>query len=349
MTRRRIVCGIVPAIALAAWMAGPAAAVIHLKRGMEAPAIALPDLDGEEARLEDFGGRTVVLLFGELFHEKTLSAYADIQGVLDDDRIEDRSITPLLIVGQNAPREALAARAADADLTWRILHDENRRAFGAYRVAVIPSVVVVDGAGRIVHAQAGYIGRFKDVSLDAMLVSEGLLSAEQFDKSLDPAAASAVSPEQTRAVRLTSLARQLVRRGLPEVAEEKYVEALETVPTYAPARIGLGILQLQRGRLAEAELEFRTVLISVPKSVDARLGLAYVQVLRGGAEVAEAETTLRGVLSSHPSEPRAHYLMGLLHQQRSEIEEAAASFRTAAEHLMSQRGAWDVRARETPG
>jgi Flp pilus assembly protein TadD len=174
---------------------------------------------------------------------------------------------------------------------------------------------------------------------DATLVSEGVLSPDQFRKTLRPEATE-VSREQSRAARLTNLARQLLRRGLPDLAEEKYHEALELMPTYVPARLGLGLLKLRRGRLAEAELEFRTVLGSEPKSLDARLGLAYVQVLRGGEEVGEAETMLHGILAGNPPEPRAHFLLGLIHQQRSEPDEAAASFRKAAEFLMSQRGTW---------
>jgi tetratricopeptide (TPR) repeat protein len=323
--------------------AEPAAAVIHLKRGMPAPVITLPDLAGETVRTDELTERTLVLIFGELYHAKTLAACADIRTVIESDKLAGRPVTPLLIVAQDAPTAALAARAADAGFEMRILHDAARRNFGEYRVAVIPSVVVVDRDGRVVHAQAGYLERFKDIATDAVMLSEGLLSAEEFEASLHPADVSRMSQEQTRAGRLTNLARQLVRRGLPEVAEEKYFEALEIMPSYLPARLGLGFLRLRRGHLAEAELEFRTVLAIEPKSLDGRLGLAYVQVLRAGDELAEAETTVRGILASNPGEARAHYLMGLVHERRDELDKAAASFRRAAEALMSQRGTWVVR------
>ena len=138
----------------------------------------------------------------------------------------------------------------------------------------------------------------------------------------------------------------MVRRGLPDVAAEKFVEALELAPSYAPARLGLGGLHLRAGRLAEAELEYRTALAEEASSVDGRLGLAYVQVLRGGEELGEAETILREVLASNPGEPRARYLMGMVHEQRGDPEAAAASFRKAAELLMSQRGSWELLTRE---
>ncbi len=146
---------------------------------------------------------------------------------------------------------------------------------------------------------------------------------------------------------MTNLGRQLFRRGLPDLAEEKYREALELSPEYGPARIGLGLLQLRRGRLAEAEQQFRTALASEPRSLDARIGLAYVQVLRGGDEVSEAESMLHAVLADNPGEARGHFLLGLIHQQRGELDHAAARFRKAAEFLMSQRGTW-VMPEENP-
>ena len=97
--------------------------------------------------------------------------------------------------------------------------------------------MIVDGKGRVVHALAGYLGRFADITGDAILVAEGLLSPEQFDETLHPTDVSETGAEQSRAARLTSLGRQLVRRGLPELAEEKYLEALEVMPTYPPARL----------------------------------------------------------------------------------------------------------------
>ena len=318
----------------------PAAAVTHLERGMTAPIVQMNDLSGAALDTSALKGRAFVLVFGEVYHEKTLSACEDVQALLAGEKLAGEAITPLLVIAQTAPPAALQARVAEADITWRVLHDVNRRAFGTYRVAVMPSVVVVDGEGRVVHALAGYIGRFKDIVSDALLVSVGKLSTEEFDASLHPGPGTKLTEEEVRASRVTSLARQLARRGLPDLAEEKYIEAIEMAPGYVPARLGLGLLRLDRGRLAEAELEFSAVLAAEPKSIDAKLGLAFVQTMRGGDELDVAEALVREVLAIGPNEPRPHYLMGLIHEHRDGWQEAAASYRTAAELLMSQRGSW---------
>lgn len=346
--RRGRLTAFIAVIGLTWAITDPLAAVTHLKRGMIPPPIALPDLDGREVRTAELGDRTVVLVFGELYHGKTLAACADLRSILESETLAGQPITPLLIVARDVSGEELRATAAREDITFRILHDPQRRAFGDYRVAVIPSVVVVDPSGRVVHAMAGYLDRFRDIAGDAILFSAGLLGEDTFQRTLHPDTSAAMSEEQARASRLTNLGRQLVRRGLAEAARDKFGEALELVPDYTPALLGLGTLRLRRGRLAEAELDFRAVLAVEPASLDALLGLAYVQTMRGGDELGEAATTLHAVLAAHPAEPRAHYLMGLVHQQRNEAADAAASFRAAAEFLMSQRGTWDALTAEGP-
>jgi len=335
---------LIAAAVAAAAVTSTAAGVVHLHRGDVPPGIDLTDLGGRHVRTADLAGRTVVLVFGELYHDKTLSACHDLYSATSEGALADRSIARLLIVGQDAPASALQERAVDAGPGWTVLQDRGRAEFGAYRVSVLPSVVVLDRGGRVVHAVAGYGERFKDVTTDAILVAEGLLGAEAFERTLHPDRDQA-DPAQARAGRLASLARQLADRGMDDAARAKYEEALAVVPGFAPARLGLAALLLRGGRLAEAEQGFRDVIAVEPHDLEARLGLAYVLVLRGGDELAEAETIVHAVLANRAGEPRAHYLAGMIHQQRGEVAEAAASFRAAAELLMNRR--WDlVPARE---
>jgi tetratricopeptide (TPR) repeat protein len=323
-------------------VASPAGGVTHLERGVEAPPVALPTIRGTSTSLQELRGRTVVLVFGELYHEKTLLVCGEIRNALAEDPLAGQIIAPVLVVARDAPESELAEQARDPRLPRRILLDRERAAYGAYRVSVMPSCVVIDANGRVVHAVAGYTSRLADILADAMLVAVGDLAAGEFDRRLRPGPDGAPDESVLRASRIESLARQLVRRGLNELAEEKYREALALAPEHVPARLGLGMLLLERRQLAAAEEQYRAVLAADEGSTDATLGLAYIQTLRGGAELEEAERTLRGVLVANPAEARAHYLIGLIHQDRGEHEAAGAAFRKAAELLMSRRDAWSV-------
>ena len=318
-----------------------APAVTQFERGAEAPGIELTALDGSAFNLAELKGRVVVVVFGELYHERTLQACEHVQTVLKDKRLAGAEIVSVLIVAQDADVEQLTALAEDKPVPPVILHDAKRQVFGRYRVAVLPSVVVIDGKGRVVHAMASLSMRFADVLTDALLLATGQLEAEQFEQNLTGPTA-ALTAEQARARRLTRLAGQLVRRNLSELALEKYAEALEADPQYAPAHLGLGMLHLQQRHLAKAEQRFQAVLEHDADSVEAALGLAFVQTQRGDAELVSAEKLVRRVLAKRKTQPRAHYLLGVIHERRDDTAAAAASYKKAAELLMEQR---DLEAR----
>jgi cytochrome c-type biogenesis protein CcmH/NrfG len=200
----------------------------------------------------------------------------------------------------------------------------------------MPSAVVIDKQGRVVHAVAGLTSRFSDVLTDSVLFAAGKLSAERLEQTLNPQASTAPGDVAARADRLTQLARQLARRGLDELAAEKYAEALKLNAHHLDAHLGLGKLLLKRRRLAEAEVHLREVLVRDPGSEDGMLGLAFIQTLRGKEETPEAEKTVRAVLAKNPSQPRAHFLLGLIQEQRERMGEAAASFKRAAQLLLER-------------
>jgi tetratricopeptide (TPR) repeat protein len=318
---------------LAGWPQ-PAAAVTQLERGQAAPEISLATAEGKTITSADFKGQIVVLVFGELYHAKSRDACRQLDAVLKDQRLTGQKIWPVLIVSQRGGTTQPPDETATGPTPATILQDAKREAFGAYRVAALPSVVVLDAQGKVVYAMAGLIPQFADVLRGALMFAAGQLSAEGLEQVLHPQAATQPSEQEVRSGRLAQLARQLARRGMDDLAADKYAEAIQLNPADSVARVGLGQLLLGQHRLAEAEVQFRAVLSAQPESVDGNLGVAFVQTLRGGKELPDAEKIVHTVLARNPSQPRAHYLLGLIQQKRGQNEEAAVSFRKAAELYM---------------
>jgi Flp pilus assembly protein TadD len=311
----------------------PASAVIHLQLGDDAPQVQLPDKAGKTVDTDSMRGRTVVLIFGELYHSKTLRACAQVKEILADQRFSGEPIDALLIVTR--PQAVDPNDGGGVDMSpITVLLDTDRVAFEAYRVAVLPSVVVMDAQGRVVHAIAALTTDFSDRLTDTLLMATGKLSFEQFEARSHPQQDSGLTQDQARARRLTMLAGQLSARGLVALAEQKYTESLELDTGQTAAWVGMGTLKLKRGRLSEAEQQFRNALKQEPGSTEAALGLAFVMTRRGGDELPEAEKLTRHVLATNPSQPRAHYLLGLIREQAGDIEGAADSFKRAAELLL---------------
>lgn len=305
-------------------------------RGSTAPPIALRDLDGTTVRTEQLAGKTLVLIFGDVGHEGARKASADVLETLAQPRFARDSVVPILVVAQDRPPAELKEQAAQARFPALILHDPERAAFGAYRILVVPTVVIVDGKGTVVHSMPGFLPRFRELLAESVLVATGAESKEQFEQSLAVAGPLPMDKDRQRADRMVHLGDELVRHGLTDMAEARYNEAITLVPAHMEARLGLASLLVRAGKLVEAEAQYRQVLTDNEANVAARLGLADVLLQQGTGDVAHAEATLRSVLEKDPLQPRAWYLRALIHEQRGEFVQAAAGYRKAAELLMDR-------------
>ncbi len=325
--------GVLALVALLIGVAAPASG--SPPRGSVAPPIILPDLSGHSVSTVQLAPRSLVLIFGELEHERVRQTCTDVLDVLADPRFAVDTVVPILVVARDAPVAELKEEAARGRFPAIILHDPGRRAFEAYRVLVLPTVVVVDGKGRVVYSFPGFLQRSKELLSDALLSATGKEPAEQFERAIEAGAAGA-APEFIRADRLANLGGELARHGLFEMAEARFSEATALVPGHVRATLGLGELMLTQDRLADAEPLFRAVLAAHPESIDAALGLAAVQFRRGGDSAAAAEAALRAIVDKDPSHPRARYLLGQVYERRGDAVGAIREYRKALELLLER-------------
>lgn len=300
--------------------------------GSTAPPIVLPDLGGKSVSTAALAPRPLVLIFGELTHDGVKRAASDVLDVLAEPRLSGTDAIPIMLIAQDAPAAQLKDTAAQGRFPALILHDPKRDAFGAYRVLVLPTVVVIDGKGAVVHAMPGFLQRFKEILADAVLLAAGRISREQFAQTIDPKAQSEAH-ETVRADRLVHLGTELMRHKLLDLAEARFTEATTLSPGHRGATLGLGTLMLRRGKLDDAERLFRAVVQSAPESasIEGQLGLAEVLITRAGdANIAKAEAALKSIIDKDPRQAAARYLMAQIHEARGNTPAALAEYKQAA-------------------
>lgn len=305
-------------------------------RGSAAPPISLYGLEGDLIETSRFSGRPMVLIFGDLVHEGARRASAEVLEILRDERLAAREIVPIFLTAQSSSAEELRDQAAGGGIPAVTLRDPERSAFGAYDILVIPSVVVVDGAGTVVYAAPGLLPRFRELVTESLLVCTGQESAQEFERSLGAGEPPAAGENSVRAERLLHLAEQLAAHDLNDMAEARCREALALVPDSVPARLMLGELLRRGSRLDEAEAQLRALVEADPGLPGARLSLARVLIDRGEASLAEAEGLVRGVLAGDVRSPGAHYQLGLILERRGDLPGAASAYRRAAELLLER-------------
>jgi Tetratricopeptide repeat len=303
-------------------------------RGSVAPVVNLRSMTGEMVSTAALAPRPLILIFGEPDHERTQEACTAVLDGLGDPRFEGATIIPILILAQDAPKTPPIGPAAQARIPAVVLNDPKRESFEAYHVIAVPSCVVIDGRGVIVHCLPGFLNNAKSAVVEASLHAVGKQSIEQLDRALDPSAGKA-SAEQARADRLVHLGVELIRHHLYDLAEARLTEANTLVQGHVGAALALGELWLRRDRLDDAERAFRSALASHPESHEAILGLVAVRIDRG-KELAQAEADVQRLLKQSPNHPKARYLLGRLLEARGDPAAAASEYRKAAELLIDR-------------
>ncbi|MFG0286312.1 MAG: tetratricopeptide repeat protein [Phycisphaerales bacterium JB039] len=302
-------------------------------RGADAPEITATTVGGKAIGTAQFGDRPMALVFGEFTNPATFQACRDVLSALSEERLAHSGVVPILLTAHEVTAEEVAARP-EGSLPAVVMVDPQRAAFGAYKILVVPSVVVVGSDQKVVYAAPAFLPQFKTLVREALLVATGQESPEQLERSI--AGDDRHQEAASRADRLVSLAEELAARRLYDMAEARLREALAMERDNARAHLALGRIRLRQGRAEEAEAEFRRVLELEPESFEGALGLARVQITRGGADLDAAEEAVRAALEKDPSSPTAHYLMGLIYDQRGRWKDAAAAYRTALEKLLDR-------------
>lgn len=114
-----------------------------------------------------------------------------------------------------------------------------------------------------------------------------------------------------------------------EEAERAFRRAIELNPGYADAHGGLGILLVNRNRLAEARSHFERTVELDPLSLRWRANLAFLYAFERKYEGAEAQA--RRLLELEPAYSYGHYILAFALTMQGRHEEAIAAAQRAVE------------------
>ncbi len=321
---------------LAANADSPVRVLSQLNQFDKAPGFILPKLasPAENIDLQKLD-RPAILIFGEPYHQQTLGSLVELKKVYDAVGLTEADLHVFLIFSHAPNEEQMTQLHGEEKISSEILLDKDLKAFGDYGITVLPSIVVIDKQGRIDLALSGVPLSFTDVVMDAILLSTGRITRQQYESSGN--AAQIVNAQQEsvmRAHRIAGLAGQLARRGYTALALERYREALEMDNTYLQASIGVARCLVKLNFLPDAIGELQKVLQADSDHIEANLILSQIGIVQGGEGIAEGKMRLQRILRLNPNHPETNYLMGTVCEAQGETDHALNYYKKAAKRLL---------------
>jgi len=115
-----------------------------------APDFRLKDLSGRDVSLSSFRDRPVLLVFGTTWCPYCREEIPRIKELFRQGREKKLEVLNIYI---NEPEPKVSAFAAKYELPYPVLLDEDGRVAERYQVRGVPSIVLVDGQGKILCYQ----------------------------------------------------------------------------------------------------------------------------------------------------------------------------------------------------
>ena len=205
----------------------------------------LKDPTGREHALNDFRGKIVVLIYGELSQENTLKSIQDLKEIITEKQSYRESVEVLLIVSERMKPEKYAEITRELEISCLILRDDQRMIYAQYDIIVFPTTFVIDRSGKITATFPSHTIYYYD-QLDAeigYLLNE-VKEEEELKRVLNPKSSQNSKNDKTE--RILSLAENLRRRCFYDRSLHSYKKVLEKNPTIIEAYLGIGIIYLEK-------------------------------------------------------------------------------------------------------
>jgi peroxiredoxin len=127
-----------------------------LPTGCPAPAFALPDIHGRQVRLDDYRGQIVVLNFWAFWCDTWKAEMPHLQELIPRQEELGFRLIAISVDGTRLPE--FEKRTAGGKIPFPVLMDIGGQVCARYKVAHVPTIVIIDGAGRVRYTASGYPG-----------------------------------------------------------------------------------------------------------------------------------------------------------------------------------------------
>lgn len=358
--------GVMTAVLLAATPSIPAA-FKNVEMGQPPPAFTMNDLEGAEKSSTDLlADQVTVILFWATWSPRSLEVLEDLERLSDELGAGQFQVVAINAEHQQiskADEDAIRRKIKELGSSARVLLDDGLVAFNDYGTMALPSILVVDKAGKITFTMAGYPTTLRADLPQAVRVALGIVTEEETEVVEEYV-------PKNHALMYYNMGKRLYEKGQEEKAEGQLLQALERDPDFIRPHLLLGIYYKKTGRneealkefervkdldprdneagyqaaaitlgaknYAEAERLFGELHTEYPEKEEFALGLALAQKYSGKEE--DYRKMLASASGLYPAEARYYYELGGVAEGADDLKEAASLYRRALEKAFQRPG-----------
>ncbi len=298
----------------------PAAAegLMVLRPGDPAPPFSLATLDGGQVSEATLRGRIALICFWQPGQAYSQRALADLERLYT--QYGPRGLLVLAInAGRNAAPE-IGSAGSPGQFGFPQALDPGLKAYESFGVIVLPTTVLLDPAGRIVHFWPIHHRAFYGQMTAYVRHLMGEISQEELEAALDPPALPVVPAARKKASRYLNLGRMLMDMGMKDKARQALSQAARADPTFKPPHALLGLLYVELADLkaARAQLE-----LALSQSKGGDPALDEVRTLMASGQEEHALRVLQALAGALPA---AGYALGRRYEEQGWRAQALAAY-----------------------
>ncbi len=296
-----------------------------VKKGGAIPDVTLTDLSGHPFSFSTLDkGVGVFLFFGADSKIKKRHSVKALRETWESLKPYRDRVTFVAIDAQGDSSDAIKAVTEAAGYDGTILQDMEKRAYKAFGIFVMPSVLIVKN-GKIVTG-FGYTHNFADLVKAEAEVALGIKTRQEVEEALHPRTKEMGSQEK-EALRYYNLGKSMLKKGMTSQAEEAFKKALAIQASYAPAILGMAEIALSRGDISGARASLKKVEAIAPDALETVLVSA--KVLAAEKKVDEALERVLPLSLTHPGSGEVNAVLAQLYEQKGDFKKALKYYKKA--------------------
>ena len=302
------------------------AAFKNVDLGQPPPPFTMKSLAGEEKSSTDLlAGQVTVLLFWATWSPRSLEVLEDLEQLSRELGTGQFQVVAINAEHQKitkADEDVIGKKVKESGSSARVLLDDGLVAFNAYGTMALPSILVVDKAGKITFTMAGYPTTLRADLPRAIRVALGLVTEEEAEVVEEYV-------PKNHALMYYNMGKRLYDKGQEEKAEGQLLQALERDPDFIRPHLLLGIYYKKSGRNEEALKEFERVKELDPRDNEA--GYQTAAITLGAKKYAEAETLFRELNTEYPEKEEFALGLALAHKYQGKEDDYGKVLASAAD------------------